>query len=291
MFTDISHLTRPLPQDNLSKFFGSLTLSITGFGVWNQTDVSIIRNFMITDHEVVYMLRGESEITHEGKSYLCRAGDTVLFEPFQMYSAHCLSAERVQYVYLHFSVEPYLLQQELAGMLRGDGSPVYSGRPFSSFHFMYENLCSAEEQRLEGHALLLQLALQRTLLAMVHQRRDLTVRYEPPRFDSRQTEIIGEAVSHVLNHMDEPVRVAQIAQDIGVSENKMYKSFMDVLHVSPSRYFLQIKIKRARELLRQTDLSVEEISVATGFSSAFHLSRTFKEILGVSPSQLRHQKE
>lgn len=290
MYTDISHLTRPLPQDNLSKFFASLELSITGFGTWEQTDVRSIRNFMITDYEIIYMLRGETEITWGGKACRCTAGDAVLFEPFQMYSAECRSAQPVQYMYLHFNVEPYLFQQELAGMLRGDGSPVYSGESFASFHFMVENLCAPAERAMEGHALLLRLALQRMLLAMIRQRRDLTVRYEPPRLDSQEAEIISRAVAYVMTHMDEPVRVAHIAAETGVSENKLYKSFMDILHISPSRYFLQLKIKRARELLRQTDHSVEEISVATGFSSAFHLSRTFKEMLGVSPSQLRKQR-
>ncbi|MEG1862880.1 MAG: helix-turn-helix transcriptional regulator, partial [Oscillospiraceae bacterium] len=69
--------------------------------------------------------------------------------------------------------------------------------------------------------------------------------------------------------------------------SKLYKCFNEIFKVSPSRYFTQMKIRRAEQLLISTDKTIEQISEELGFSSAFHLSKSYKELLGIAPSHTR----
>jgi len=52
---------------------------------------------------------------------------------------------------------------------------------------------------------------------------------------------------------------------------------------------MNMKMRRVEEMVAFTDMTMEEISSGMGFSSAFHLSRAYKDTFGVSPSQFRKQ--
>ena len=290
MYQDISKFAIAVSQDQFSSFFRGLEIAITGFGTWDQTNISQISNFIITDYEVIYLLRGSTILTCEGREYQCRAGDAVLIEPFHSYSARCTGAEPVRYLYLHFAVTPYPAQQELVQLLRGSAElPLYSGQEFAQLHHTFETLCEPQQRSRQGHAALLHCALEWLLITMVRSRESGTGSLTSS-LRAQELELIHRAVELVQCSMSSPVRVAQVAAGLGVSENKLYKSFMDVLKVSPSRYFMQLKIKKAQELICTTGMTMEEIAFATGFSSAFHFSKAFKNMLGVSPSSLRREQ-
>ena len=61
------------------------------------------------------------------------------------------------------------------------------------------------------------------------------------------------------------------------------------LFCAPSRYYLQLRLQRARELLRQTSMGLVEISSLCGFVSTSHFSKSYKENFGYSPSGERRE--
>jgi len=98
------------------------------------------------------------------------------------------------------------------------------------------------------------------------------------------------------SHEDWPVpRLARVS---GVSEAHFARSFKDAFGVPPHRYLLTRRIERATALLRDTDLSITEIAFETGWNSLGTFGRTFRDVTGESPGQLRarekaapHQRE
>ncbi len=79
------------------------------------------------------------------------------------------------------------------------------------------------------------------------------------------------------------VDLAGLARDAGISPRQMERLFRTCLATSPAAYYRGLRLKRAQELLRQTDLSVIEIAMATGFSSDTVLSRRYREHFGITP--------
>jgi transcriptional regulator GlxA family with amidase domain len=82
-----------------------------------------------------------------------------------------------------------------------------------------------------------------------------------------------------------PVR--RLARVSGVSEAHFARSFKDAFGVPPHRYLLTRRIERAKALLRETDLAITEIAFQTGWSSLGTFGRTFRDVTGESPGELR----
>ncbi len=91
-------------------------------------------------------------------------------------------------------------------------------------------------------------------------------------------------------NIEEPLTVDELAALAGLSRRKTERLFQHHLDVSPSRYYMQLRIKYARSLLLQSRASVTDIAVASGFVSSSHFSNCFKGFFGLSPTDFREQQ-
>ncbi len=91
------------------------------------------------------------------------------------------------------------------------------------------------------------------------------------------------------SHEEWPVR--RLARVSGVSEAHFARSFKEAFGIPPHRYLLTRRIERAKALLRDTDLSITEIAFQTGWSSLGTFGRTFRDITGQSPGDLRAREK
>lgn len=95
------------------------------------------------------------------------------------------------------------------------------------------------------------------------------------------------AVELMEANVREPISQTDIASYTGVSRRQLQRLFERYLLCTPSRYYSQIRLARARELLHQTSMNLVEISALTGFVSSSHFSKSYKEHFGHSPSAER----
>jgi transcriptional regulator GlxA family with amidase domain len=86
----------------------------------------------------------------------------------------------------------------------------------------------------------------------------------------------------------EPITQADLAEYAGISRRQLQRLFQHFLGCTPSRYYLRLRLARARELLQQTSMSLVEIASLTGFISSSHFSKSYKAHYGRSPSHERH---
>jgi AraC-like DNA-binding protein len=91
------------------------------------------------------------------------------------------------------------------------------------------------------------------------------------------------------SHEEWPVR--RLARVSGVSQAHFARSFKDAFGVPPHRYLLTRRIERATALLRDTGLPIIEIAFQTGWESLGTFGRTFRDITGKSPSELRAREQ
>jgi transcriptional regulator GlxA family with amidase domain len=91
------------------------------------------------------------------------------------------------------------------------------------------------------------------------------------------------------SHEEWPVR--RLARVSGVSEAHFARSFKEAFGVPPHRYLLTRRIERAAALLRDTDLTITEIAFQTGWSSLGTFGRTFRDVTGESPGELRAREK
>jgi len=86
----------------------------------------------------------------------------------------------------------------------------------------------------------------------------------------------------------EPVSLAQISQATGISRRHIERLFRHHLSRSPARYYLEVRLERAKRLLRHSNLPIIEVAVASGFVSASHFSKRYREYFGRSPQMDRN---
>jgi AraC family transcriptional regulator, carnitine catabolism transcriptional activator len=88
--------------------------------------------------------------------------------------------------------------------------------------------------------------------------------------------------------LEEPASIQALCATVHISRRQLEREFQRQLNVSPQRYYLNLRLQRARTLLQYTKLSVIEVAVATGFHSSAQFCRSYKSWSGVTPTRERH---
>lgn len=88
-------------------------------------------------------------------------------------------------------------------------------------------------------------------------------------------------------YLSEPLSLIEIAEKADLSRRQVERLFRQEMGRSPARYYLEIRLDRARQLLLQSSLPVVEVAVACGFVSASHFSKCYRELFDRSPQQER----
>jgi transcriptional regulator GlxA family with amidase domain len=83
--------------------------------------------------------------------------------------------------------------------------------------------------------------------------------------------------------IDAPLGAEELAGAAGVSVRQMERLFRRYLATSPKRHYQMLRLNRAKDLLVQSNLSITEIAMATGFAAVSHFSKCFRAQFGVSP--------
>ena len=91
--------------------------------------------------------------------------------------------------------------------------------------------------------------------------------------------------------LSEPLSLVDIAGQVGLSRRQIERLFHKNLGRSPARYYLELRLDRARHLLLQSNIAIVEVGVACGFVSASHFSKCYRELYTRSPQQERQQRE
>ena len=93
-----------------------------------------------------------------------------------------------------------------------------------------------------------------------------------------------KAIEIMEEAIESPQRSPKIAKRAGVSTRQLERLFRRYLGCTPTQHYVRLRIKKARKLLRHSTLSVLEIGVACGFTSASHFARAYRSHFGVVPS-------
>lgn len=96
-------------------------------------------------------------------------------------------------------------------------------------------------------------------------------------------------------HIDQYISDSDLNADalchiVGMSRATLYRKVVAATGLSPARYIQTVRLNMAAKMLENSDMSVTDIAIATGFSSIVHFSSSFKKKYGVSPTQYVHEK-
>ena len=114
-----------------------------------------------------------------------------------------------------------------------------------------------------------------------HQRMPLAVRLG---VDNRK---LIDSIHLMEAHLEEPLAQGALAAAVGISRRQLERLFRRHVGRPPNRYYMQLRLDRARRLLLQTDMTVVDVAMACGFVSASHFAKCYRRLYGVTPRQAR----
>lgn len=94
---------------------------------------------------------------------------------------------------------------------------------------------------------------------------------------------------YIREHLSSEIRLNDLAALAGASRTNFLRRFKASTGRTPHRYLIETRLRRACELLGQTNLPMNEIAVVCGFADQAHFSATFRRVIGTTPSQYRGQ--
>jgi AraC family transcriptional regulator len=91
----------------------------------------------------------------------------------------------------------------------------------------------------------------------------------------------------MVTHLEEEFSLIRLAREADMSEFHFSRAFKRTTGLSPSQYFIRLRLEKARRLLRETNRSVIEIGLNVGYNSPSHFARIFRREVGISPNEYR----
>ena len=98
---------------------------------------------------------------------------------------------------------------------------------------------------------------------------------------------LQEIVALMEANLEEPIDLDELACFVDISRRQLERLFQKYLNCSPSRYYLKLRLIRARQLLKQTSMSIIEVASVCGFVSTPHFSKCYREFFGIPPRDER----
>jgi transcriptional regulator GlxA family with amidase domain len=102
---------------------------------------------------------------------------------------------------------------------------------------------------------------------------------------------LADVVEYIENNLDCDMNLQDLANIVCLEKTYFLKKFKQLTGLTPMAYTRNARIKKAKELLRYSDMNVTQIARAVGFRSVHHFSRYFAEVVGMSPSRYKESQQ
>lgn len=225
---------------------------------------------------------GEGTITYEGNTYKLKSGDCVFIDCRKGYS-HQTSKNLWELSWVHF-YGPTMHQIYEKYIERG-GTATFHPESLDEYKALLNNIYSIAESDDYVRDMIIyeKLISLLTLLMKESWNPDSSRKSQIPQ--KRQN--LQEIKEYLEANFKEKITLDDLEKKFYINKFYLTRIFKEQFGISINSYCLQVRITHAKQLLRFSSLSIEEISIECGMNDANYFSRMFKKIEGISPREYR----
>ncbi|NOX39473.1 MAG: GlxA family transcriptional regulator [Alphaproteobacteria bacterium] len=181
----------------------------------------------------------------------------------------------------HDSFEEEFIEVELTKAIYVvDGNRYSSAGGMSSLDLMLNVIASDHGQELANTV------ADQLIYTSIRTDRDEQRLSIPTRIGVRHPKL-STVIQMMEGNIEEPVSPSILARDVGMSTRQLERLFRRYLSRSPKRYYMELRLQKARNLLMQTDMSVINVALACGFASPSHFSKCYRSHYDTTPYRER----
>ncbi len=242
-------------------------------------DIGSLRENGRSDFHLLFITEGCCFMTENGITTPVEAGSVIIYLPHERQQYHFNKDIRSTSYYVHFSGVGCLDMLKNLNLTKRYFYVGESSHAESLFKRMIEEYFARKpysHQLCSGYL--------STLLAIFASKR-LSLK---PYSQEKNIYPIEKACRDMIRNYDKPLAIKKYATECNLSTSRFSHLFKECTGQSPQAYFIGVKIKKACELLENTDLSISEISEQVGISDQNYFSRLFKKYTSKSPSAYKN---
>jgi transcriptional regulator GlxA family with amidase domain len=161
-----------------------------------------------------------------------------------------------------------------------DGNRYTSAGGMSSLDLMLKLMANFDGETLANFV------ADQCLHTNIRTERDAQRLSIPTRIGVRHPKL-STVIQMMESNIEEPVSPSILAQDVGMSTRQLERLFSRYLSRSPKRYYMELRLQKARNLLMQTEMSVINVALACGFASPSHFSKCYRAQYDTTPYRER----
>lgn len=112
-----------------------------------------------------------------------------------------------------------------------------------------------------------------------------------------QPECIGPGYQHLTEaaeimaaNIEDPLPLAELASAVGLSLRQLERLFHRYFSINPAQYYMNLRLRRAQELLTHSSQPIMQVTVACGFQSSSHFCKAYRSLFGHAPSEERRRQ-
>lgn len=290
-----------------NNYFGTRIFPVNISKVYYQEGIShpydLTRLFHYHDFtEIVVILKGKGIHEVEGQRYQVSAGDVFVLQDYQKH--RFVDAREVEIVNVMFDLKKRPGMLDLGEIKRMPGynalfilEPQYRNtRQFKNrlqlhrselakVEFILNSMFWEQNSRESGYETILRNHLEDLIILMSRQYSKIETH------EARALMRIGEVIDYLEKNYKSRVYLDEMAARACMSKRHFHRTFKNATGESPINYLIQIRLQKARELLRNTLLSVSDVAYESGFADVNHFIKKFKKQLQITPHKYRMKFE
>lgn len=245
--------------------------------------------------ELFFVLSGRTDFQVEGEPLVLEAGDVLLIKPNVLHGAHDFPGEKLvfravvfDYSFLAGIGNDRIEQNYLRPLLLEEDSRylLFSGCQGASRELfdLLNRIYGLFESREKGYEILVRSWLLQAVHEVLHlKKEDMSVR----RTGTGKSRMIRQIVAYVEENYTRRIVLRQLAEHLSVSEGYLCRFFRENFHMTFVEYLQRVRLRKAEQLLTQTDEPVGKIALDVGYGSGNYFTTEFGKYYGVTPQKYR----
>lgn len=234
---------------------------------------------ILHEFQLIYITRGEGIIETKEGEFTVPEGSMIIIFPGQWHRYKPLTTGwKEHYIGFNGFYAKHIFENELLSANLPFVKVGYNEKLLQSFHEIFQ-LIFTEKAGYQQICSGLVVYILSTIISIKKNE----------NFEGKQIEqTIQRACLFIRENIDQNINIQKLARDLSIDYSLFRKMFKVYTGISPGQYHLSLRIRQAKDLLINTDLSIKEISYRLGFESIFYFSRVFKSKTGVNPTEYKN---
>jgi len=272
-------ITYPVLKARQASF---LPFTVSGIGDYICDKQYYVRRHGMEACLILYTLEGVGCIQYENKEFELTPGQMIIMD-CRKYHYYATKEESWHFLWIHF--EGKCAYDYVDILNEGGGVPIFIGGRIS-FQYSYKKMVSYAS-RFDRQGELENSAILQTLLT------DLIGLKKTEEFSRKYGGYQAEmeaSLSYLQEHFDEDLNIDRLAEECHLSKFYYIKVFKAYTRQTPYDYLVNLRLQKSQRLLLETEKSIGDIALETGFGDSKNYIACFKKRVGMTPLQYRKQR-